>query len=50
VSGFPTGTAHDGYTIVKIVTHRPEVPQRPVEAHLATGEDGALRIVGVHRH
>jgi hypothetical protein len=48
-AGVPAGPGADGYVIVLIEPSRPGASQRPVEAHLARGPGGQLRVVGVNR-
>lgn len=48
-SGYPSGSDHDGYTIVRVVTSRGRKHHKAVDIHIARRE-GTLHIVGVHRH
>jgi hypothetical protein len=43
------GTAHDGYTIVRLQVERGTRSLPPVFVHVARGADGAYRVIGIRR-
>ena len=49
VAGVKLGSREQSYTIVRIDTQRGVDRLAPVEVHLARGERGALRVIGVNR-
>lgn len=51
LEGIPVSSEGDGYTIVRITTHRGAKTLPPVDVHLARASDSSqLRVIGIRRH